>query len=139
MLLDFYMPFSSIAQTPQFFIIQHQPIISILTLIYTTTLLSHWHNEVHQQLAQQSKNYNQQENCIPERTCHLFPSYCLLCLPPTAHFANLFQCSRSLHHPSLGITLVPHNTKTNKVAYPCIPYSNNRIVFVANAQKVDGH
>jgi hypothetical protein len=69
----------------------------------------------------------QQENCILERTCHLFPSYYLLFLPPTVHSTNLLQCSPSLHHPSFDATLVFHNTQTNKVAYPCIPCSKFRI------------
>ncbi len=54
--LDFYMPLNFITRTPSFFIIpQHQPFISILTLNYTTILLNHWRNEIHQRLAQQSK------------------------------------------------------------------------------------
>jgi len=51
MYFDFYMPLNSTAQTPAFFIIL-QHLISILTLNYITTLLSHWRSEIHQQPAQ---------------------------------------------------------------------------------------
>jgi hypothetical protein len=47
--LDFYMSLNFIAQTHVFFIIlQHQPLISILTLNYTTIKLSHWRSGIHQ-------------------------------------------------------------------------------------------
>jgi hypothetical protein len=47
MLPNFYMPFYSTAQTPQFFIMpRHQPLISNLTLIWKTTLLSHWRSGI---------------------------------------------------------------------------------------------
>jgi hypothetical protein len=120
--LDFYMPFSSIAQTPVFFIIrQHQPLIFILTSNYSTILLSHWCSKIHQWPAQQ---FEQEENIL-ERTCHLAPPFSLLSYLPSSITQTFLQCSRSVHHPSLGATHVLHNTQTNKVAYPCIPCSND--------------
>jgi hypothetical protein len=134
MLLDFYMPLSSTARTPQFFIIpQHQPPISYIDL----------NNYSAKSLAQRSSlttslviwKLQQQENCIPTRTYRLSPSYCLLFLPPTIHSTNLLQCSCSLPHPSFDATPILHNTQTNKVAYPCIPCNCNRISFHCKCAK----
>ncbi len=146
MLFVFYMPLSSMAQTPQFFIIpqhpqffiipRHQPLISIPTMIYTITLLSHWRSGGHQQLAKQFERYNNQKITYQKEPRLLSPSYYLLCLPSSVHSGNLFQCNHFLHHPSHNTILVLHNTQTNRIAYPCIPCSSDGHVPVTRMQKV---
>jgi hypothetical protein len=128
MLLDFYMPLSSMARTLQFFIIpQHQPLISYIDLNnYSLKSLAQWSSSTTSLVIWKLQ---QQENCIPARTSRLSLSYCLLFLLPTIHSANLLQCNCSLPHPSFGAAPILHNTQTNKVAYPCIPCSSNRINF----------
>ncbi len=113
-------------------------IISSFTLIWTTILLSHRHNKVLSTTSLvvwglKTRKY------IPKRTCLFSSSHYFLFLPPTIHFANLLQCSRSLHHPLFGAAPTLHSTQTNKVANPCIPYSRNKMSFCRKRTKVDGH
>ncbi len=139
MLPDFYMLLYYTVRTPQFFIIsRHQPLISSLTLIWTTTLLSHRRNEVLSTTSLivwelKTKKY------IPEKTYFCSSSHCFLFLPPTVHFANLLQCNHSFHHPFFNTAPILHNTQTNKVANPCIPCSRNRMNIHRKRAKVDGH
>jgi hypothetical protein len=132
---DFYMPLKSTIQTHVFFITpQHQPLISILISNYTTTQLSHWHSKN----SSTTKPVVWTRRKIPKKTCHLGPPFSLLSYLPPWITQTFLQCSRSLHHPSLGAAPILHNTQTNKVAYPCIPCNNDGHIPITSMQKVDG-
>ncbi len=111
MLLDFYMPLRSIVRTLQFFIIpQHQPLISILTLIYTTILLSHQRSGVHQQLTQQSKNYNNKKiSYQKELVTFLFHTASYAYLPPSIPqtFFNAIASS-IIHRSTQNLSSITH-------------------------------
>ncbi len=140
MLFVFYMPppfLISTAWTLMFFIIlQHHPLISIITNIYITTQLSYQHNRVHQQQAKQSKNYNHKTISHQEELPPSF-SYSFLCFPSSIHSANFFQCQSSLHHPSHSAVPILHNTQTNRIAYPCIPHGSGGEIPTTRMQNGD--
>ncbi len=134
---DFYMPFYPMAWTLQFFIIpQHQPLLSSFTMIWTNTLLSHWHNGVLLTTSLVAWELKTRKKHI-EKNMLLFFFTLLLILTSYRPFHK--PSNSSLHHPLFGVAPILHNSQTNNITNPCIPCSRNKMTIRCKCAKIDGY
>jgi hypothetical protein len=88
-----------------------------------------------------NKLSNQKTTTTNQNTYPKVPASFSLILPFMLHVPSLLpnhlQCSSLLHHPSHNAVPILHNTQINKIAYPCIPCSNDGEIPAIRMQKDD--
>jgi len=89
-----------------------------------------------------NKLSNQRTTTTNQNTYPRVPTSFSLILPLMLHVPSLLpnhlQCSSLLHHPSHNAVPILHYTQTNRIAYPCIPCSNDGEIPTIRMQKGDG-
>ncbi len=109
---------------------------SIFIVVYITTWPSYWRSEVHQQPAKYSKNYKHQKKSIPERSAS--SSFILASYASFVHSFRKLSSMPKLPPPSITRrNSYPHNTQTDRIAYPCIPRGSDGEILAARMQKGD--
>jgi hypothetical protein len=137
MLIFFNMPPSFYGSNP---LVLHHSLASTLHIYsyndihnYSAKLLAQRKNSTTSQVVKK------QQPPTKTPTGPLLPSsYSLLCLLHPFLPPNHLQCNSLLHHPSCHVIPILHNTQTNRIAYPRIPYSSDGEIPTARMQKGDG-